>query len=117
MKLLTCVKCNAIFKLDYTYRECEGGHGGGQYVDNINAQIWGNREEIFVLGFANSSFVDALRAQIKHGDQEGMMPYTGGFVRKGRDFTAFIIPESAPSVKRVEAKFDQIEVDKNVDWY
>lgn len=113
MKLFCCVKCNEIFNLGFTYKECPGGHGGGQYVDHINAQVWGDRETIFVLGFANSTFEDALRAQIKLGDQTGMMNYPGGPVRKGRDFAAFIIPESAPSVKRVDAKFDPINVDTN----
>jgi hypothetical protein len=115
MKLFTCVKCNEIFNLGFEYRECTGGHGGGQYTDRINAQIWGDRETVFVVGFANSTFVDALRAQIKDGDLESMMPYAGGYVRQGRPFTAFIIPESAPSVKHVEQKFDPIVVEKCVD--
>lgn len=115
MKIICCVKCNQIFNLGFDYQECRGGHGGGQYTDAINAQIWGNREEIFVLGFANSTFIDALRAQIKDGDQTGMMPYGGGFERKGRDFTAFIIPESASSITHVDERFEPIKPFKQVD--
>ncbi len=104
MKLFTCIRCHEIFNLSNEYRECSGAHGGGQYTDHINAKVWGDRNLIFTLGFANSTFEDALHAQIKDGDQTGTMNYPGGPVRKGRDFTAFIIPESAPSVKRFATK-------------
>lgn len=99
MKILACLKCNQLFSLGIEYQECKGNHGGGKYIDNLNAEVWGDRKEIQILGFSNSSFIDALRSQINHGDQAGMMPYAGSYVHKGRDFTAFIIPESAPTVK------------------
>lgn len=104
MKIFFCTRCHELFNLGYEYKECSGKHGGGKYVDNLNAEVWGDREIVHLLGFANSTLADALRLQIKDGDQEGMMPYGQGFVRKGRDFTAFIIPESAPTVKRTEKK-------------
>lgn len=111
VKLLLCVVCNQIFNLSHTYAECRGAHGGGQYVDEVNAQVWGDREKIFVLGFANGSLVSALREQIQDGDLDEKMRYGGGFETVGRDFTAFIIPESASSVERVAKRFDPIVVD------
>lgn len=97
--------------MSYTYAECRGVHGGGQYVDQVNAKVWGDREKIFVLGFANGSLVSALREQIKDGDLDEKMRYGGGIETVGRDFTAFIIPESASSVERVAERFEPIVVD------
>jgi hypothetical protein len=73
-------------------------------MDRINANVWGDPKTTFVIGFANTSFEDAMHAQLKDGDNPGMMPYAGGYVHKGRDFAAFIIPDSAPSVKRFVTK-------------
>jgi len=109
MKLLTCIKCNEVFGLSHTYRECVGGHGGGQYIDNLNAKVWGDPARIFVLGFANSSFVSALRDQIDHGDQPADFYYAGKMTPRGREFTAFVIPAAADSVERVLEKFAPIE--------
>lgn len=100
MKLLCCARCSEVFNLGYKYKECSGGHGGGMYVGDLAARVWGPRELILVLGFANSSFVDAARAQISDGDLKETMRYPGGPVTKGRDFDAFIIPDSAPTVTR-----------------
>lgn len=80
-------------------------------MDEVNAKVWGNREKIFVLGFANGSLISALREQIAEGDLDEKMPYGGGIETVGRDFTAFIIPESASSVERVVERFDPIVVD------
>jgi hypothetical protein len=51
-----------------------------------------------VLGFANSSFIEAARAQLWDGDSKNTMWYAGKNVAKGREFEAFIVPESADSV-------------------
>lgn len=104
MKLICCARCNEVFSLGYTYKECTGGHGGGMYIGTLNAKVWGPKELILVLGFANSSFVDAARAQLRDGDLKETMRYPGGPVTKGRDFTAFIIPESAPTVARFSTR-------------
>jgi len=104
MKLLCCIKCNDVFSLSYTYAECKCGQGGGKYVNNIDAKVWGDKKTIFVLGFANSSFEAALIAQIRNGDSTTMMPYAGKMTPKGRDFTAFIIPDAADSIIRVDSK-------------
>lgn len=106
MKLLLCVTCSQIFNLSHKYAECNGGHGGGLYVDEVNAKIWGDREKIFVLGFANGSIVSALRDQINEGDLDEKMRYAGRMETVGRDFTAFIIPESAGSIERVDERSD-----------
>ncbi len=109
MKLFCCGKCNEIFNLSMTYQECKGGHGGGQYVDNLNAKVWGDPTRIFVLGFANTSFIGALRDQLNEGDRRDDFFYGGRMTPKGREFTAFIIPEAADSVQRVLDRFDPIE--------
>lgn len=108
MKLICCTTCNQVFNLSHTYKECDGGHGGGQYTDQVNAKVWGDLTKIFVLGFANSSLVSALRNQIQHGDLAPNFSYGGETVSKGRDFTAFVIPESAHSVVRVPNKFEPV---------
>lgn len=96
MKLLLCCKCSQIFSLSHTYTECKGGHGGGRYIDNIKAEIVGDKDTIMVLGFTNQSFIGALSAQRKEGDRTDST--------LGRDFTAFIMPENAPNVIRIPAK-------------
>jgi len=109
MKLLCCAKCSEVFNLSFNYKECQGGHGGGQYLDNLNAKVWGDPTNIFVLGFANSSFTGALRDQIQQGDRKDLFFYAGSMTPKGREFTAFVIPDAADSVERVLDRFDPIK--------
>ena len=109
MKILLCTKCSQIFNLGHDYRECLGGHGGGQYIDSLNAKIWGNPTEIFVLGFANNSLVNAIRDQINLGDQSPEYMPGYGMTPRGREFTAFVIPDAAKSVIRVPDRFEPIE--------
>ena len=105
MKLLCCEICGEIFNLGHSFKECSGSHCGGNYINNIDAKVFiTDRTQQFVLGFATGSFEGALRQQIILGDSNSRMPYAGGMVAKGRDFTAFIIPESAESVIRVKTK-------------
>jgi hypothetical protein len=104
MKLLCCVRCNELFSLSHTYKQCLGGHCGGQYVGNVDARMWGNRREVFGIGFANSSFSDALSMQLNNGDLPKTMRYAGGVVSPGRDFKAFVMPDDTPSIKWVESK-------------
>lgn len=99
MKLLACNLCGDVFNLTREYRECSCKSVSGNYVDRLNAEVFmSKRGNGFVLGFANSSFGSAIWAQHVNGDSEEVMPYMGTTVAKGRDFAAFIIPESAPSV-------------------
>jgi hypothetical protein len=94
--------------LSSKYRECTGNHGGGQYIDRLNAKVWGDPTQILVLGFANNSFVGALHAQLNKGDQEEKFFYAGKMTTKGREFTAFVIPDAADSVQRVLDRFEPI---------
>lgn len=110
MKLLLCAKCSQIFNLTRTYQECRGGHGGGQYVNELDAKIWGPKKTIFVLGFANSTLTGALRDQIAHGDLPETYLPGYGITSPGRDFKAFVIPESADSIDHSDEKFEPIIV-------
>lgn len=109
MKLFCCAKCNQIFNLTHWYQECEGEHGGGQYIDHVNAKVWGDPTRIFVLGFANTSFINALRDQIHIGDQRLESTFERHMTPRGREFTAFVIPEVSPSVIRVLERFEPVE--------
>lgn len=95
MKLICCARCNQVFSLGVNYKECDGGHGGGKYVTNLHARIWGPSDLILVLGFANSSFVNAAKEQILNGD---LVP------SRGREFTAFVIPNSATTIQRYDTR-------------
>lgn len=91
MKLLLCHKCNDVFSLKMTTRTCDCGRLSGLYVDELNAKVYGTEGEYTVIGFANSTLINAIKQQLEHGDQDGFF---------GRRFEAFIIPEKAESVKR-----------------
>lgn len=92
MKLLLCKKCSDIFVLRVgKIRLCECGDTGGQYINSIDAQYWGDSAQM--LGFANHSLVQALKDQIAKGDRPDYL---------GREFKAFLIPNFAPSIKRIE---------------
>lgn len=110
MKLLCCGKCDQIFNLSFQYKECDGKHGGGQYIDRLNAKVWGDPTRIFVLGFANTSFIAALRDQLEIGDSKSEFYYAGKMTPKGREFTAFVIPEAVATVIRVMDRFEPVEV-------
>lgn len=106
MKLLLCTTCSEVFSLSKTYRECRGSHTGGLYINNLDAQYWGPKDKAFILGFANNSLVGALRSQINEGDQKPKYIPGYGNVSPGREFTAFIIPDSASSLKRYKNRTD-----------
>lgn len=103
MKLLLCRKCSDVFSLYATEesRTCKCGACGGRYVNHVDAEVTGQKDQFFVLGFANGSLVSALRAQLYAGDSDEVM--TGAYAghKKGRGFEAFIVPESSPTVRRI----------------
>lgn len=100
MKLILCEKCHDVVALRVDVnRSCECGESGGRYVDDLYAEVWG---PCFKLGFSNLSLTQALRAQKYEGDSDEVVLYGGKYVAKGRDFQAFVIPESAETVIRVE---------------
>lgn len=86
MKLIVCPKCSYVFGLKQEPLFCLCGKSGGEYIDNLNAVIWG---DAIPLGFANWSFIAALREQPESG--------------MGKNFEAFVIPKVCPTVKRVDA--------------
>ena len=100
MKLMYCAKCGDIRSLDKELRKCKCGSSSGRYINNLDAEVSG--ADCYVLGFANSSFEHALVQQMALGDSKEKYssgPYKGLSV--GRQFTAFIIPNDATSVKRI----------------
>ena len=100
MKLLACRNCSDVFSLRSEERTCECGSCGGRYVDSLHAEVWGAEDFYFVLGFDNQTLSRAIREQIDFGDSKEIMGGIYGNEVRGRNFSAFIIPESARSVKR-----------------
>lgn len=84
MKLIYCKECGDIVRLFHLPLTCECGASGGVYVNDINAEIWG---EVVPLGIDNLSFIEALKGRPKEGE--------------GSLFTAFVIPEECKTVKEV----------------
>lgn len=88
MKLIFCPECSDVVKLRLEKpRTCDCGKSWGWYDDNINATIGG---KAIPIGFANNSFVDALRNRPKDG--------------LGSEFVAFVIPHEAGSIKKSKLK-------------
>jgi hypothetical protein len=94
MKLLYCPHCYDVRKLGGPYpvpalpTKCRCEKSWGMYTDHINAVYGG---DAVMLGFSNPS----LRYAIE--DNLTRPPRADG---KGRSFEAFIIPDSAPTVRR-----------------
>lgn len=85
MKLLYCHNCHDIQALTQAVRVCHCGKSGGHYTSDITAVYWGPSQ---LLGISNNSFLRALSADFP---ENGM----------GKEFTAFIIPSNAQSIKRI----------------
>ena len=100
MKLLVCYKCNDVFNLSFEIKECTCTAVSGVYrADGVSADVWmPSRKSGAVLGFLNGGFTRALSDQYHKGDPKETMMYGGRVEVKGRDFTAFVIPESASTV-------------------
>jgi hypothetical protein len=82
MKLLLCKRCQDVFKLQVDLpRQCLCGATKGHYTDGVNAVYSG--DNAVPIGFANSTFADAVNSQPK----EGM----------GKEFKAFVIPKVCDS--------------------
>ena len=82
MKLIMCKKCGDVYSLSKETKTCTCGSSWGEYIDGINAKYGG---ESIMLGFSNSSFTRALR----ECQPNNVM---------GTEFTAFVIPESSPTI-------------------
>lgn len=100
MKLLHCLACGDIFPLSLEFKECDCKKSSGNYLpDQLTVEVYTeDRSTAVLLGFANSSFGYAVHDQLVCGDLPLGMPYCGKTVSPGRNFKAFIIPESADSV-------------------
>ena len=94
MKLLFCPECKDVFNLTFKNKSCSCGKTYGKYVDDLNAEI---SKDSIPLGFANSSFLFAVRVQLMLNDKEQDNP---NVCCKGEEFTAFVIPDWATSIKR-----------------
>ena len=85
MKLLLCTKCDDVFRLDYSDRQCKCGQSWGYYLsDGLNASYGG---PCIPLGFSNRSLLEAIQNQ----PEEGL----------GERFEAFIIPKNCPTMIRI----------------
>lgn len=95
MKLLYCPHCHDVRSLRtvaqienfHTDTKCRCGKSWGHYEDDLRAVYGGSA---VMLGFANSSLIHAIHVEKTYR----------GRPDKGTEFTAFIIPESAPTVRR-----------------
>lgn len=114
MKLLFCLQCQDVVKLKILdVVTCSCGACSGVYWDSLNAMYHG---DALPIGFGNGSLSAAIRAQVSSGDSTEAMFYGGDYLTKGRSFDAFIIPESAPTYKKVtKEKFESVLNEKKKD--
>lgn len=86
MKLLFCLECKDVFNLSFAVKKCSCLKTSGNYLpDGINAEYSG---PCVPLGFANSSFIQAVRNQPERD--------------WGKDFNAFVIQKQCDTMKRIE---------------
>jgi hypothetical protein len=90
-----CLDCGDIFNLISVGKICSCGNTHGVYIDDINAEISGNCKAI---GFSNIKFELAYTMQ----DLEDEAQNGANSCLPGVEFTAFFIPETAKSVKRID---------------
>lgn len=95
MKLIICLECMDVFNLTKDTKTCGCGESSGKYIDDLNAEIKGNCKGI---GFANSKFQNAYHMQKMEDEAQKGKPSCC----EGVEFTAFFIPETASSIKRVD---------------
>ena len=82
MKLLYCLNCKDIYNLTSVLKKCRCGETMGKYTDNLNAWYSGRA---MPLGFANSSFIEAIRNQPEESP--------------GKIFDAFVIERNCKTFK------------------
>lgn len=82
MKLVFCNKCHDLVRLlPKKNRACDCGACGGQYLNEHEAEIWGDGVPV---GIEKRSFVTAIKRR----------PISG----LGYTFAAFVIPEQCPTI-------------------
>jgi hypothetical protein len=97
MKLLMCLECGDIFNLDKINKICSCGKTSGKYINDLDAEIKGKCKAI---GFSNKTFVKAFQLQKIEDDAQAKI--NKPVCCNGQEFTAFFIPESATSIKRID---------------
>lgn len=90
-----CTNCNDIFNLKHKTKKCSCGKTEGQYIDNLNAIYSG---PAFPIGFNNSSFIKAYHRQNSMNTKKRNSKNASG---GGEEFIAFIIPEWADTLKKI----------------
>lgn len=98
MKLLYCNACGDLVVLNHRPRSCRCGHTSGRYLDDLNAVYTGDAVPI---GFANPSFLQALKSQPEMG--------------WGLVFEAFVIPRVCPTFVRVEDTDSRLGTEATMD--
>ena len=95
MKLIYCLSCDSSVRLvGEESRQCECGDVHGIYKDDLNAIFVAHSENYVLLGYANSTFVKAVKDYKKNGSPDGW----------GLNFSAFVIPEPCSTFVRVSEK-------------
>jgi len=89
VKLLNCTNCQDVVKLARKYKTCQCGKSVGYYMeDGLHAEYGGEFAVLF--GIANSTIRPAIDATREKPREDGL----------GWRMEAFVIPDSAPTVKR-----------------
>ena len=98
MKLLYCEKCQDVVRLIEKERTCRCGLSGGRYIDDLNAEYWG--DSAYPIGFANTSFLAAKNAikacRVVKDERLKALIHD-----EDRVFIAFTIPDVCETMKKV----------------
>jgi len=92
MKLFFCPECEDVIRMFYEIRHCRCQKAFGRYIDDLNAEIGGTA---IPLGFANSSFVNAIKWRSSRKNDTW-----------GIEFRAFVIPEKCDTITVVNEDSD-----------
>jgi len=87
MKLILCKRCQDVFKLQTTQRECGCGATWGRYDDDGLHAVY-DAEFGVPIGFHNSSLANAVKNQPLEGP--------------GFNFRAFVIPKECPTMRKAK---------------
>lgn len=87
MKLLYCITCEDVFKLDKDLRSCRCGIVKGRYIDNITAETNGKGISLAIGNGSLQNAITDMLAQIGNGNRESFLE-----VGKGRISHAWVRP-------------------------
>ena len=103
MKLLFCGQCHDVRRISGPGKEppakCRCGATWGYYKDDLNVAWGSTHDSSCLLGFSNSGLAAAHMDQMTKGDKRAKIIGGRRWV-PGREFAAFIIPDSAATVER-----------------